>query len=170
MIIKFNIIIDEDKKQLVKSSGSVGANYIEANEKLGDKDFLFRVKIARKEAKESKYWLMLLNEMNAELREISQAMGMSYNDLTKMALGSADLDKKMKEIFMKMAVPNVVSGLVLTIYSIVDGIFIGLFVGPEGLAAINLCLPIIGFSVAIKLLRQCLLCLVREVPCLLLNF
>ena len=33
-----------------------------------------------------------------QLREISQAMGMSYNDLTKMALGSADLDKKMKEI------------------------------------------------------------------------
>ncbi|MEZ4876336.1 MAG: four helix bundle protein [Flavobacterium sp.] len=35
----------EDGKQLVRSSGSVGANYIEANEKLGDKDFLFRVKI-----------------------------------------------------------------------------------------------------------------------------
>lgn len=62
----------EDGKQLVRSSGSVGANYIEANEKLGDKDFLFRVKIARKEAKESKYWLMLLNEMNGELREISE--------------------------------------------------------------------------------------------------
>ncbi len=29
----------EDGKQLVRSSGSVGANYIEANEKLGDKDF-----------------------------------------------------------------------------------------------------------------------------------
>jgi len=35
----------EDGKQMVRSSGSVGANYIEANEKLGDKDFLFRVKI-----------------------------------------------------------------------------------------------------------------------------
>ena len=35
----------EDGKQLVRSSGSVGANYIEANEKLGDKDFLFRVKL-----------------------------------------------------------------------------------------------------------------------------
>ena len=33
-----------------------------------------------------------------QLREISQAMGISYNDITKMALGSADLDKKMKEI------------------------------------------------------------------------
>ena len=32
----------EDGKQLIRSSGSVGANYIEANEKLGDKDFSFR--------------------------------------------------------------------------------------------------------------------------------
>lgn len=40
----------EDGKQLVRSSGSIGANYIEANEKLGDKDLIFRLKIARKEA------------------------------------------------------------------------------------------------------------------------
>lgn len=45
----------EDFKQLVKSSRSVGANYIEANEKLGDKDFLIRLEKSRKEAKESKY-------------------------------------------------------------------------------------------------------------------
>jgi len=54
----------EDGKQLIRSSGSVGANYIEANEKLGDKDFKYRLKIARKEAKESKYWLRLLEELN----------------------------------------------------------------------------------------------------------
>jgi four helix bundle protein len=54
----------EDGKQLVKASGSVGANYIEANEKLGDKDFLFRLRISRKEAKESQYWLRLLHELN----------------------------------------------------------------------------------------------------------
>jgi four helix bundle protein len=74
----------EDGKQLVRSSGSVGANYIEANEKLGDKDFLFRVKIARKEAKESKYWLMLLNEMNAELRQISQELIIEADALRKI--------------------------------------------------------------------------------------
>jgi four helix bundle protein len=50
----------EDAKQLVRSSGSVGANYIEANEALGKKDFLLRVKICRKEAKETRYWLRLL--------------------------------------------------------------------------------------------------------------
>ena len=50
----------EDGKQLVKSSGSVGANYIEANESLSKKDFIMRIKISRKEAKESRYWLRLL--------------------------------------------------------------------------------------------------------------
>ena len=50
----------EDVRQLVKSSGSVGANYIEANGSLGKKDFLMHVKISRKEAKESRFWLNLV--------------------------------------------------------------------------------------------------------------
>ena len=54
----------EDGKQLIKASGSVGANYIEANEALGKKDFLMRIKISRKEAKESAYWLRLIHETN----------------------------------------------------------------------------------------------------------
>jgi four helix bundle protein len=51
----------EDIKQLIKSSGSVGANYIEANEALSKKDFVMRIKICRKESKESRYWLKLLD-------------------------------------------------------------------------------------------------------------
>lgn len=51
----------EDCKQLIRSSGSVGANYIEANEALSKKDFLMRVKVCRKEAKESRYWLNLID-------------------------------------------------------------------------------------------------------------
>ena len=39
----------------------MGANYIEANESLGKKDFMMRIKISRKEAKESRYWLKLVN-------------------------------------------------------------------------------------------------------------
>jgi len=50
--------------QLIDASGSVGANYREANEKLGKKDFLYRMKISRKECKESSYWLELLKEAN----------------------------------------------------------------------------------------------------------
>ena len=51
----------EDEKQLIRASGSVGSNYIEANESLGKKDFLMKIKICRKEAKESRYWLRLVD-------------------------------------------------------------------------------------------------------------
>ena len=49
----------EIARQLVRAAGSVGANYIEANESLGRKDFLMKVRISRKESKESRYWLQL---------------------------------------------------------------------------------------------------------------
>jgi four helix bundle protein len=51
----------EDGKQLIRASGSIGANYIEANEALSKKDFVMRVKICRKEAKETRYWLKLID-------------------------------------------------------------------------------------------------------------
>lgn len=60
----------EDVKQLIRASGSVGANYIEANESLSKKDFNFRVKICRKEAKESAYWLRLILETNDDLQDV----------------------------------------------------------------------------------------------------
>ena len=50
--------------QLVRSTGSVGANYREANDALGKKDFLHRLRISRKEAKETIFWLRLLLEAN----------------------------------------------------------------------------------------------------------
>lgn len=60
----------EDIKQLVKASGSVGANYIEANEALGKKDFAMRIRISRKEAKESAYWIRMILETNDNLPDI----------------------------------------------------------------------------------------------------
>ena len=62
--LKMDVANIEDAKQLVRSSGSIGANYIEANEALSKKDFKFRAKISRKEAKESVYWLRLIHETN----------------------------------------------------------------------------------------------------------
>jgi len=67
----------EDSKQLIRSSGSVGANYIEANESLSKKDFVHRIKISRKEAKESKYWLQLIDtqditELNIDKEELTK--------------------------------------------------------------------------------------------------
>ena len=51
----------EDVRQVARASGSVGANYIEANEALSKKDFKNHIKISRKESKESRYWLRLLD-------------------------------------------------------------------------------------------------------------
>jgi len=67
----------EDGKQLVKASGSVGANYIEANESLSKKVFIMRIKICRKEAKESRYWLRLIDtqddlQLNNERKDLVQ--------------------------------------------------------------------------------------------------
>jgi len=58
--LKWELINAEDIKQLIRSSGSVAANYIEANENLGKADLRMKIKISRKEAKESILWLSLL--------------------------------------------------------------------------------------------------------------
>lgn len=58
--IKKTVINLDDIKQVVRSSGSVGANYCEANDSLSDKDFEYRTKICRKEAKETKYWFSVI--------------------------------------------------------------------------------------------------------------
>ena len=50
----------EYEQQIIRSSGSVAANYIEANEALSKKDFAMRIKICRKEAKETELWLNML--------------------------------------------------------------------------------------------------------------
>ncbi len=61
-----NTINREIIGQLIRSSGSIGANYREANDALSKKDFLYRMRITRKETKESHYWLQLLEEANEE--------------------------------------------------------------------------------------------------------
>jgi len=55
--------------QLIRSGTAIGANYIEANDSLGKKDFIHRIKIARKEAKETMYWLKLINEADNKFKE-----------------------------------------------------------------------------------------------------
>lgn len=59
----------EVAKQGVRSGGSIGANFIEANEAFSRKDFVLRVKISRKEAKESIYWLRLSEPSEAQEQE-----------------------------------------------------------------------------------------------------
>ncbi len=64
-----NITNLEYSKQIVRSSGSIGANYIEAEDALSKKDFVMRIKISRKEAKESWYWLELTEPREEKLKE-----------------------------------------------------------------------------------------------------
>ena len=73
----------EESRQLINASGSVGANYIEANEALSKKDFLMRIKICRKEAKESRYWLRLIDTgVNKELENERQELVTEAGELT----------------------------------------------------------------------------------------
>ena len=63
-----------DGGQVIRSSGSVGANYIEAQSALSRKDFAMRIRICRKEAKESHYWLDLLDVPRALTEEKERLM------------------------------------------------------------------------------------------------
>ncbi|MFA7682341.1 MAG: four helix bundle protein [Candidatus Peribacteraceae bacterium] len=74
----------EDCKQLIRSSGSVAANYIEANESLSRKDFLFRIKICRKESKESMLWLRLID----------------VNETSRLGIERAALLKEARELML----------------------------------------------------------------------
>jgi four helix bundle protein len=67
--LEINIWNREDIKQVVRSSGSVASNYIEVNEKLGDKDFLMKLRISKKEAKETILWLRLIEVKTDTLEE-----------------------------------------------------------------------------------------------------
>jgi four helix bundle protein len=82
----------EDGKQVVRSSGSVAANYIEANEALSKKDFLMRAKICRKEAKESRLWLRLI--LTEDLEEERGRLEQEAKELTHIfgAIGTKSGD------------------------------------------------------------------------------
>jgi four helix bundle protein len=82
----------EDGKQAVRSSGSIGANYIEANEALSKKDFKHRIKISRKEAKESAYWLKIIVANNdSQFAPEGNKLGQEAEELKKIF--SSILDK-----------------------------------------------------------------------------
>lgn len=58
-----------DVNQVLRSSGSVAANYAEANNAISSGDFLHRLKICRKESSESRIWLRLLGETSEDERK-----------------------------------------------------------------------------------------------------
>ncbi len=76
-----NIIL---KKQFVRSGTSVGANYREANDAVSDKDLLHRMRISRKEAKETTYWLELVIFNNEPLANQMQELLQESIEITKI--------------------------------------------------------------------------------------
>lgn len=86
-------LIEEDIHQLLKSSGSVGANYREANDALSKKDFIYRIRISRKEAKESKYWLRLIKSMSSNI---------DHQGLDLLIIEAEELKRILSSILQKM--------------------------------------------------------------------
>jgi four helix bundle protein len=70
-------------KQLLRSATSIGANVVEALAGQSRRDFLAKMSIASKEARETSYWLMLLDQ--SKLVEISVTTELKYvNELIRM--------------------------------------------------------------------------------------
>ena len=75
----------EDGKQLLRASGSVGANYIEANDALSKKDFLLRCRISRREARESRFFLRLLDTgEDSESHDLRQSLVTEATELVRI--------------------------------------------------------------------------------------
>ena len=73
----------ENGRQLTRSGGSIGANYIEANTGLGKRDFVMHIKVCRKEAKETRYWLTL-TEPSATLKQEKRELLQEVTELIKI--------------------------------------------------------------------------------------
>lgn len=69
---KRDVINAEYIKQVIRSAGSVGANYIEANDGLGNKDKKMKIRISKKEAKETAYWLKHITTNNDDELELKR--------------------------------------------------------------------------------------------------
>ena len=70
-------------KQLIRSSGLVAANLVEANESFSRNDYSHRIKICRKEAKESILWLKLL-DVNDAIEELRNTQIQEATELMKI--------------------------------------------------------------------------------------
>lgn len=83
--------------QVIRSGTSMGANYREANETETKKDFMFRIRICRKEGKETIYWLQLIEEANPEFRKRIEPLLQETTELVKIF--AAILEKTKQKLF-----------------------------------------------------------------------
>lgn len=88
-----NAVNNEYVSQLIRAGSSPGANYIEANESIGDKDFNMKIKTCRRESKESAYWLRLVKTDNSsEMEQERQILRQEAKEL--VLIFSAILKKR----------------------------------------------------------------------------
>jgi four helix bundle protein len=69
-------------KQVVRSASSIAANYIEANDNLGKNDLKMRIRICRKESKETRLWLKHL--LTYESKELEELRALLLNEATQL--------------------------------------------------------------------------------------
>ena len=79
--------------QVVRSSTSIGANLIEAQEAVSGKDFLYKINHCLKEAKETRYWLEIIKESSLLKSEDIVPLLQENNELVKILIATL---KKLK--------------------------------------------------------------------------
>jgi len=83
----------EDIRQVIRSSGSVAANYLESQEGLSRKDFFYRIKVCRKESRESGLWLRLIKTgAKEELERAREALVTESEELKRIFASIAGKD------------------------------------------------------------------------------
>ncbi len=89
-IIKLSNYLRENKnefvlsKQLLRSGTSIGANIEEALGGYSPSDFKFKLTIAYKEARETHYWIRLLNESGFLIKKQSDSMLNDCEEILKL--------------------------------------------------------------------------------------
>jgi four helix bundle protein len=92
--LKLNEINRPLVNQIIRSSTSIGANYMEANQASSKKDFHNKIRISQKEANESKHWLRMLSVANENLKEDCRKFWQEAHELT---LIFSSISKKCKK-------------------------------------------------------------------------
>lgn len=77
--------------QIIRSSTSIGANYMEANGADTPKDFKNKISICKKEAKETMHWLRMLSEASPSTIDLSRKL---WQEAKELSLIFGSINKK----------------------------------------------------------------------------
>ncbi|MDI6784184.1 MAG: four helix bundle protein, partial [bacterium] len=69
--------------QVVRASSSIGANYMEADGAESKKDFLYKIGLCKREAKETKHWIRMLAKANPHMKSACRKLWQEANELTR---------------------------------------------------------------------------------------